>query len=90
MKQALKEFDAALPALKQMRDVAEHFDDYATDDGRNKKVTRRDLEVGVIGAATFQCLDGSLDADVALTAARQLFKAMQEASAAANAGADSR
>ena len=35
---ALKEFDASLPDLKRMRDVAEHIDDYAIDQGRQRSV----------------------------------------------------
>ena len=38
---ALAQFDRALPDLKKMRDVAEHFDDYALDQGRQKAIVRR-------------------------------------------------
>jgi hypothetical protein len=33
---ALVQFDKALPDLKKMRDVSEHIDDYAIDQGRQK------------------------------------------------------
>jgi hypothetical protein len=35
---ALVQFDKALPDLKKMRGVAEHIDDYALDQGRQKSV----------------------------------------------------
>jgi hypothetical protein len=35
-KAAVRDFDAALPALRTMRDVGEHFDDYALEEGRQK------------------------------------------------------
>ena len=56
MQKAVKEFDAALPMLKNMRDIAEHFDDYALDKGQIKAVRRQALEVGVIGPTIFQWL----------------------------------
>ena len=46
MQNALTNFDAALPTLKKMRDIAEHFDDYATDRGRDSSISRGTLEVG--------------------------------------------
>ena len=71
-------FDAALPMLKHMRDVAEHFDDYAMDSGRLTSVSRKSLEVGVVGDSTFQSLNHELNADVALTAAKQFFEEIQQ------------
>lgn len=79
MRNALSDFDAALPNLKSMRDVAEHFDDYAMDRGRNSAIGRSSLEVGIIGDTVFQWLGFELDADSALSTARQLFKAIQQA-----------
>jgi hypothetical protein len=63
--------------LKEMRDVAEHFDDYASDRGRIKAVKREALEVGVIGPTTFQWLGYELNADAALRAAQGLFRSIQ-------------
>ena len=74
---AIKEFDAALPMLKEMRDVAEHFDDYALDRGRIKAIRRQALEVGVIGPTIFQWLRYELNADTALKAAQGLFRSIQ-------------
>lgn len=72
-------FDAALPILKHMRDIAEHFDDYAMDRGRDSSISRESLEVGVVGDSVLQWLDHELNADVALAAAKQLFKDIQQA-----------
>jgi hypothetical protein len=76
---ALKAFDSELPMLKNMRDTAEHFDDYALDKGHNHSITRASLEVGVIGKSEFQWLGYRLNADLAASAAQQLFKEIQEA-----------
>ena len=79
MQKAIKEFGAALPMLKNMRDVAEHFDDYALDKGRIKAVRRQALEVGVIGPTIFQWVGYELNADTALKAAQRLFRKIQRA-----------
>jgi hypothetical protein len=79
MKTALATFDNSLPMLKRMRDIAEHFDDYAVDRGRDRTITRASLEVGVIGDSTFEWLGQRLDTNVALAAAHQLFKEIQQA-----------
>src|SRR5919197_2257924 len=47
---ALVQFDSALPDLKKMRDVAEHIDDYALDQGRQKAVAVQSLEVSTMEA----------------------------------------
>ena len=92
MTAALSEFDDALPMLKDVRDIAEHFDEYARDEGDlNRKakakgselaVSRKGLEVGVVRDTTFQWLDHELNADLALSAARRLFKAIQSVQSA--------
>jgi hypothetical protein len=81
MRAALDAFDAALPMLKTMRDTAEHFDDYALDRGRKDDVSRKSLEVGVVGATTFQWLGMELDSDKALDAAQRLFSTIKAAKA---------
>jgi hypothetical protein len=78
MQKAIKEFDAVLPMLKNMRDVAEHFDDHAVDRGRIKGFRRQALEVGVIGPNQFQWLGYEISADTALKAAQQLFRRIQQ------------
>ena len=79
MRKALTNFDAALPALKSMRDIAEHFDDYAIDRGRDSKISRKALEVGVIGNSVFRWLSSEINADTAVSVAQQLFKDIQQA-----------
>jgi hypothetical protein len=79
MRDALREFDTALPSLKKMRDIAEHFDDYAMERGRHRTVSRESLEVGVIGDSVFQWLDQEINADTALAASQQLFVSIQRA-----------
>ena len=76
---ALTKFDTALLALKNMRDIAEHFDDYAMDRGRDSTVSRKSLEVGIIGNSVFQWLGHELNADTAVSAAQRLFKDIQQA-----------
>ena len=76
---ALVTFDTSLPMLKRMRDIAEHIDDYALDRGRDRAITRASLEVGVIGDSTFEWLGQRLDSNIALSAAHQLFKEIQQA-----------
>jgi hypothetical protein len=76
---ALNRFDTLLPMLKNMRDVAEHFDDYAIEKGRNRNVSRKSLEVAVFNDNTFQWLKHELNADIAFEAGKALFKAMREA-----------
>lgn len=79
MRMALLAFDRKLPSLRKMRNVAEHFDDYALDQGRDRQVGQKTLEVGVISETKFQWLDCELDADTAVRAAQELFKAIQMA-----------
>jgi hypothetical protein len=81
IERGIQEFDAALPMLKNMRDVAEHFDDYALDRGRLKSVSRKGLEVGVVSDTIFQWLGYELNADVALKAAQRLFQRIKLAQA---------
>lgn len=85
---ALSEFDSALPDLKRLRDVAEHFDDYAVDSGRLATVRRQDLEVSSIHGtgSTLNWLGVQLNASVALDAASRLFRAIQDASALVRSG----
>jgi hypothetical protein len=76
---ALDQYDSILPMLKELRDVAEHFDDYALDVGRLAKVRRQSLEVGFVSETTFKWLDDELDANVALKAGQRLFEAIKRA-----------
>jgi hypothetical protein len=73
MRVALKTFDAALPHLKKMRDVAEHIDDYAVDSGKDRSISRKSLEVGSSDGEIWQWLGFEIDASKALSASIALF-----------------
>lgn len=82
---ALIRFDGRLPDLKRMRDVAQHFDEYAIDGpgrrhrrpGRDDKVGRRMLEVGSLDADSVHWLDGVIEFAVADEASRELYFVVQ-------------
>jgi hypothetical protein len=88
MNTALAAFDQAIPSLKTMRNVGEHFDDYAVDDPkrRHRKVSRSQLQVGSWSETTRYWLDHELNADDAVTAAKKLFQAIKSADANYAAG----
>jgi hypothetical protein len=85
---ALETFDAALPHLKKMRDVAEHIDDYAVDDGKDRSVSRKSLEVGSCAGATWQWLGFYTDVDHALSASITLFEALKDCAPLIKEGCD--
>lgn len=83
---ALAQFDAALPDLKRMRDVAQHFDKYALDGsrrrhtrpGRTAKVGRRLLEVGSFHETGIRWIDGFLDFTASSDASWDLYRTIQD------------
>ena len=79
LESALQDFDEALPKLKEVRDVAEHIDDYSVEKGRRKSVSRFALEVSSICAdgPTLDWLGAQVNANSAFVAAENLFLAMQ-------------
>jgi hypothetical protein len=78
MHAALKTFDAALPHLKKMRDVAEHIDDYAVDSGKDRSISRKSLEVGSSDGETWEWLGFETDTGRALSASITLLEAMKD------------
>ncbi len=80
---ALKEFDTALPHLKKVRDVAEHIDDYAIDQGKDDSVVRFSLEVSSLSeeedGVVLDWLGHKMNTDSALLASRKLFDALRKA-----------
>jgi hypothetical protein len=78
MRAALQKFDAALPRLKKMRDVAEHIDDYAVDSGRDRSINRKSLEVAGFDGEIWQWLDFEMDVGMALSASATLFGALKD------------
>jgi len=85
---ALAHFDRVLPDLKKMRDVAEHVDDYALDEGRQKAVRRQSLEASTMETEgpTLYWLESKLNAREACKASQALFGAVKEASRFFRAG----
>jgi hypothetical protein len=86
---ALQEFDARLPGLRLVRNVAEHIDEYAIDQGHSKSVERFALEVSSLSARgpTLRWLGSRVNANTALRVAERLFAAMQSAKNAARTNA---
>jgi hypothetical protein len=78
MRAALKIFDAALPHLKKMRDVAEHIDDYAVDGGKDRNISRKSLEVASSDGEKWQWLGFEIDVGMALSASAALFGALKD------------
>jgi hypothetical protein len=86
METAINKFKMSLPFLTKIRNVAEHFDEYALDDHpnvdkrkrRHKKVSRRQLQVSKFDGKTYSWLGESVDIDATLKAAESLFLAIKE------------
>jgi hypothetical protein len=76
---AIAAFDAVVPGLLAMRNVAEHIEDYAVDDPRRRlqDVDRGQLEVSTWGA-TVHWLGRELNLDDAFVAASTLLRAMKD------------
>lgn len=80
---AIGTFDAALPGLKKLRDVAEHIDEYAVDSGRDHSVSRIELEAAFpTEDLTLDWLGQTINAGEALQASQVLLAAIQSASVA--------
>jgi len=71
------EFDKSLPGLKEMRDAAEHIDDYAVDEGRIKAIKKSGLEVKLIEGTKYEWLGYELDINKALKSSEILFEAIR-------------
>jgi hypothetical protein len=67
-----------------MRDVAEHIDDYAIDQGRQRSIPRQALEVSFLrdGGSTLEWLGCRLNTHEALQASQRLFQAIKDAEVA--------
>ena len=81
---ALNEFNLALPQLKRLRDVAEHIDDYAIDEGRKRFIRRQSLEISSLSedGSTLNWLSVRLNSYEALEASQKLFEVIKAASSA--------
>lgn len=63
---ALQEFDAALPNLETMRNVAEHIDEYAFGEGQDSSICRKSLVVASLNGEMWKWLDFEIDVGKAL------------------------
>lgn len=79
IKAALEEFDKATPQLRTIRNTAEHIDDYALDQGRDKSVSRKSLEVGGCNGSILSIYGCNLDRATVLHASDKLFKRIRDA-----------
>lgn len=80
VKAAIDAFDKALPGLGRMRNVGEHIENYAVDDSarHDKSVCGSQLQVGSWDGTVYSWLGESLDIDVALDSAQNLFQAIRQ------------
>lgn len=77
VRRSLDLFDGEMPSLRTMRNVAEHFDEYALDAGRDRRISRKSLEVVSSDSRTWCWLDSELNIDQARSAGLKLFKALK-------------
>lgn len=78
--EAINKYDADLPFLKTMRDVAEHIEEYAFSAGLHTNIYRQQLQVGsVTDGKIFNWLDMEVDIDRAFEVAKNLFHNILEA-----------
>lgn len=86
LESALNAFDRRLPGLKQVRDTAEHIDEYSRDQGRNKSISRTALESSLLSSRgpTLNWLGARMNATIALRTAECLFLALQNSKNALN------
>jgi len=78
IREAIRQFDVALPNRKKMRDVAEHIDEYALDRGWDKNVSRKSLEVASCSGETWKWLGYEMDSKEALRASERLYEAIRQ------------
>jgi hypothetical protein len=80
LKEAIRDFDHALPNIKKIRNVGEHIDQYVLDAPKrhHKDVHRGELQVGHWDGTVFTWLGTDLNIDAALDAAEKLFLTVQQ------------
>ena len=79
----LASFDEQVPWLKQVRHVAEHFDDYTTDKGRDPSIRRSQLQVWSLGedeqnGLVWRWLDLDVSVEATHDAATDLYRRFLE------------
>lgn len=75
---AILKFDEKLPYLSRLRNVIEHIDEYAIDQGHDKIISRKDLQVGLLDGEVFEWLNVKLNINSAQAASKELFSALQQ------------
>lgn len=73
LQKAMDAFDARLPALRRMRNVEQHMDEYVLGKGRDKSVVRGALQVNTWDGVVFRWLGEQLNVEEAEQAAVDLF-----------------
>lgn len=83
MEAAILAYDAAIPRLSTLRNVAEHFNDYVLGRGRDRSLAASEFRAGLqvlsFSDATVGWYDIELNLDGCLVAARALFQAIKSA-----------
>ena len=74
MQQAIKEYDKRLPALKDLRDITEHYDDYLLKQGRISNVDRSKLLTKIMSPESIDWMGYSMNLNESMAAAEALFQ----------------
>ena len=78
LEKALKDFDSELPDITKMRNVLEHFEEYAIDRGRNIQISRKELEASSFSPISFEWLGEKLDTEKVLHSCQKLYGAIKD------------
>ncbi|WP_421825910.1 hypothetical protein [Larkinella sp.] len=78
IRRAITDFENAVPNLTHMRDVLEHIDDYAQDNGKHTWIERQQLEVAVWDGTTYDWLGIKFNIETASVAAEKLFLTIRD------------
>lgn len=81
IEKALERFDSQLPYLQTLRNVDQHFDDYAVDQGRDKKISRKSLEVGMYDDQTWHWLGFEVEIEKAKEESTKFFQTIKDSQA---------
>ena len=74
MQQAIKEYDKRLPALKDLRNITEHYDDYLLEQGRISKVDRSGLLTKTMSPESIDWMGYRMNLNEIMAAAEALFQ----------------
>ena len=74
MQQAIKEYDKRLPALKDLRNITEHYDDYLLKQGRIANADRAGLLTKIMSPESIDWMGYSMNLNESMAAAEALFQ----------------